>query len=125
MGAQRGSKVWLAAGALAAGASTLAGCSGNYIYAAYGPPAAPVLVTVGCHTTYEVYDNLKQRTMMVRTNVVAGVASALCRDEPGASPPPRRAVEIHLEKTNRPKCTVVEERRLTAIHMEYVYTCRT
>lgn len=118
MGARVMAKVWLAAAALA-----LAGCSADYIYASYGPPLGPVLVTVGCHTTYEVYDNVKQRTMMVRSNVVAGVAEALCGDRAEA-PRPRRAVEIHLEKTNRPNCTVAEERRLSAIHTEYVYACR-
>lgn len=111
-------KLWLAAAA----ASALSGCSANYIVATYGPPLSPVLVTVGCHTTYEVYDNLKHRTMMVRTNVAAGVAEVICRDA-GASPRPRRAVEIHLEKTARTKCRIVEERRLSALHMEYVYSC--
>lgn len=116
--------MFLEIGLAAAGAVALAGCSVDYIFATYSAPTVtPVIVTVGCNTSYEVYDNLKQRTMMVRTNLPADVAALVCRDEPGARPRPWRAVEIHLEKTGRPKCSVVEERRLTATHWEYVYAC--
>ena len=91
-------------GAGLAAAIGLAGCSAGYIYATYGPPLGPTLVTVGCHTTYEVYENAKERLIMVRTNVGTQIASVVCRD-PGVTPTPRRAVEYHFEATNRPKCT--------------------
>lgn len=107
----------------AAGAAALGGCSTGYIYATYSTPVAPILVTVGCHTTYEVYENLKTRTMMVRSNVAADVAAVVCRDDPGVGPRPRRAVEIHLQKTNRPACSIGPERRLSPIHWEFPYSC--
>ena len=100
----------------------LAGCSAGYIYATYGPPIVVALITVGCHTTYEVYENSKERLIMVRTNVGTQIASAVCRD-PGVTPTPRRAVEYHFEATNRPKCSLAEERKLSPIHWEYVYSC--
>jgi hypothetical protein len=108
-------------GMLAAAAAALAGCSAGYIYETYGPPIAPALVTVGCHTTYEVYDNLKERRIMVRDHIGSAVAGMICRD-PGVVPTPRRAVEYHLEV--RPKCAIVEERSLTPIHREFVYACQ-
>ena len=111
--------LWLAAAAAAA----LAGCSAGYIFETYSGPIAPTLVTVGCHTTYEVYENGKERLIMVRTNVGAEIAGVACRD-PGVRPTPRRAVEYHFETTLRPKCAIVEERKLTPIHWEFVYTCR-
>ena len=112
-------RLWI----VAATAAALAGCSAGYIYATYGPPIAPVLVTVGCHTTYEVYDNPKERRIMVRDNLGAAIAGMICRD-PGVVPTPRRAVEYHFEATQRPACTVVEERSLSPIHREFVYACR-
>ena len=108
---------------VAAAAAALSGCSAGYIYETYGPPIGPSLVTVGCHTTYDVYDNLKERRMMVRTNVGTAVAGVICRD-PGATPTARRAVEYYFEATLRPKCAIVEERSLTPIHQEFVYACR-
>ena len=115
---QRVFRVWLGAAAAAA----LAGCSAGYIYETYGPPIGPTLVTVGCHTTYEVYDNLKERRIMVRDNVGAAVSGLICRD-PGVAPSPQRAVAYFFEMTQRPKCAVVEERTLTPVHREFVYAC--
>jgi hypothetical protein len=109
-------------GVALAAAIGLAGCSAGYIYATYGPPIVVALITVGCHTTYEVYENSKERLIMVRTNVGTQIASAVCRD-PGVTPTPRRAVEYHFEATNRPKCSLAEERKLSPIHWEYVYSC--
>jgi hypothetical protein len=110
-------------GLAAAAAAALAGCSAGYIFETYGPPIGPVLVTVGCHTTYEVYDNPKERLIMVRDNVGAAVAGLICRD-PGVVPTPQRAVAYHFEATQRPKCAIVEERKLSPIHREFVYACR-
>jgi hypothetical protein len=112
-------RAWLAA-AIAAAA---AGCSAGYMFETYGNTTYPAVITVGCHTSYEVYDNQKERVMMVRKNVGTEIARAVCRDEPGASPPPRRAAELHLENSWRPQCVIVEERRLTPLHQEFVYTC--
>jgi hypothetical protein len=103
-------------------AGGLAGCAAGYIYANYGPPIIPVLITVGCHTTYEVYENPKERLIMVRDNLGAAIAGAICRD-PGVTPTPRRAVEYHFDASNRPKCTIIEERKLSPVHWEYVYRC--
>ncbi|HEX8166192.1 MAG TPA: hypothetical protein VF601_10450 [Beijerinckiaceae bacterium] len=112
-------RLWLAATA----AATVAGCSAGYIFETYGPPIGPALVTVGCHTTYEVYENPKERVIMVRDNLGAAVAGVACRD-PGVAPTPRRAVEYHFETTLRPNCAIVEERKLSPIHVEFVYVCK-
>jgi hypothetical protein len=108
---------------LAAAAVSLAGCGIDYIGANYTAPVGPTLVTVGCNTTYEVYDNLKNRTAMVRTNLGGELAETFCPEDRHLGPRHRRAVQIHLEKTLRPHCKIVDERRLSAIHWEYVYAC--
>jgi hypothetical protein len=108
---------------LAAAALGLAGCSIDYIGATYTAPVAPNLITVGCHTTYEVYDNLKHRTMMVRTNPGGEIAEVFCPEDRHLGPRPRRAAQIHLEKSLRPNCRIVDERRLSPMHWEYVYAC--
>jgi hypothetical protein len=41
----------------------------------------------------------------------------------GVTPTPRRAIEYHFEATNRPKCVLAEERKLSPIHWEYAYSC--
>jgi hypothetical protein len=120
MGARVGSKLWLATAA----AISAAGCGIDYIGANYARPGGPTLVTVGCNTTYEVYDNWKNRTAMVRTNVGGELAEAFCAEDRHLGPRPRRAVQIHLEKTFRPKCQIVDERKLSAIHWEFVYACQ-
>jgi hypothetical protein len=108
---------------LAVAAVSLAGCGIDYIGATYTTPVGPTIVTVGCNTSYEVYENAKYRTALVRTNVGGELADAFCAEDRHLGPRTRRAVQIHLEKTQRPHCKVVEERKLTAIHWEYVYAC--
>src|SRR4051812_28000251 len=44
-----------------------AGCSVGYIYERYGA-SGPAIVTVGCHTSYEVWESYRDRTLLVRTN---------------------------------------------------------
>jgi hypothetical protein len=108
---------------VAAAAASLAGCGIDYISRNYTAPVGPTLVTVGCNTTYEVYDNLKNRTAMVRTDLGGELAEVFCAEDRHLGPRPRRAVQIHFEKTQRPRCQIVEERKLSAIHWEYVYAC--
>jgi hypothetical protein len=98
------------------------GCVVGYIYEIYGPPLGTTLVTVGCHTTYEVTENAKEGRILVRTNIAAGVAEAICRDREGA-PRPRRAVELYFAKANRPACRITDERPLSGMFWEYGYSC--
>ena len=117
-----GARVFMGLG-LAAAAVSLAGCGFDYIGANYTGPVGPTLVTVGCNTTYEVYDNVKNRTAMVRTNPGGELAEAFCAEDRHLGPRHRRAVQIHFEKSLRPQCRIIDERRLSPIHWEYVYAC--
>src|SRR3954465_15471683 len=56
-------------GAGLAVAAGVAGGSAGSLFHTYAPPIAVTLITVGCHTTYEVYENTKERLIMVRDNV--------------------------------------------------------
>jgi hypothetical protein len=100
-----------------------AGCSVDYIFATYSAPIAPVIVTVGCNTSFDVFENPKEGRIMVRSNVGADIAEAFCREDAALGPRPRRAVAIHFEKTNRPNCSIVEERKLSPMHWEFSYAC--
>jgi hypothetical protein len=106
-----------------AAALGLAGCGIDHIGTTYTLPVGPGLVTVGCNTTYEVYDNVKYRTAMVRTNIAGELADAFCPEDRHLGPRPRRALQIYLDRSSRAHCKIVEERKLTAIHWEYVYSC--
>jgi hypothetical protein len=120
MGARVMARLWLAVGM----AIVVSGCAFDYIGATYTAPVVkPELVTVGCNTTYEVYDNRKHQTMMVRTNIGGELAEAICPEDRHLGPRMRRAVQIHLEKTMRPECRIVDERKLSPIHWEYAYAC--
>jgi hypothetical protein len=103
-----------------------AGCSVGYIYERYGASGAAI-VTVGCHTSYEVWESYRDRTLLVRTNVQAGIAGAVCTDDvpPGAPPQSRlqRAAEEYFIITKRPKCRITEARPLSPIHSEFAYAC--
>lgn len=104
----------------------VSGCSVGYIVEHYGATGATI-VTVACHSAYEVYENARDRTILVRTNIGAAVTERVCRDDlpPGAPPQARleRAVEIYFATTNRPKCRTTERRELSPIHSEFSYTC--
>ena len=119
MGARVTLRLWLAAAAAIPAGS----CMIDYMAATYTGPVGPAPVTVGCHTTYDVYDNPKQRTMMVRTNIAGELAEAFCPEDRHLGPRPRRAVQIYLEKTSKANCRIVDERRLTPAHWEYAYAC--
>jgi hypothetical protein len=108
------------AGAVAAAG---AGCSADYIFATYSAPVGPTIVTVDCNVSYEVFENVKERKIMVRSSPGAELTDAICRADPALGPRPRRAVLAHFEKTKRTNCAIVEERRLSAIHWEYVLAC--
>jgi hypothetical protein len=100
-------------------------CSVGYIYERYGA-TAPAIVTVGCHSSYEVFENLRDRTIMVRTNAGASIAGLVCTDDlPPGTPSSRleRAVDVHFANTNRPKCRITERRELSPIHSEFSYVC--
>jgi hypothetical protein len=103
-----------------------AGCSVGYIDERYGA-SGPAIVTVGCHTSYEVWESYRDRTLLVRTNPQASIAAAICTDDfpPGAPPQARlrRAAEVHFINTKRPKCQVTEGRSLSPIHSEFSYIC--
>ena len=113
------------AGALALAA---AGCSAGYILGAYGN--APVrIVTIGCNTTYEVYENAQARTVMVRTNVGAELGGIICSDPALAGGAHlarlQRAADRFFENMKRPHCRTVEGRSLSPIHAEFAYACGT
>jgi hypothetical protein len=114
-----GRRLALAAGLAVAGA----GCSAEYIFATYSPPVGPMPITVDCHVSYDVFDNPKERTIMVRSSPGVELAAAVCPGDPALGSRPRRAVATFFEKTKRPNCAVVDERQLSSLHWEYVYAC--
>ena len=112
--------------ALLALACAACGCSAGYIYQRYGAAGASI-VTVGCHTSYEVWESYRDRTVLVRTNAQAAIAAAVCTDDvpPGAPPEARlrRAAELYFINGKRGQCRIIDGRSLSPIHSEFTYSC--
>ena len=112
--------------ALLALACAASGCSVGYIYERYGATGASI-VTVGCHTSYEVWESYRDRTVLVRTNAPAAVAGLVCTEDlpPGAPAEARlrRAAELYFINAKRGQCRITDGRSLSPLHSEFSYNC--
>jgi hypothetical protein len=110
-------------------AALCAGCAAsafNYEVDRYGTVTA-MQVHLGCHDTYEVYDRPDAASFLVGTSPANEAIAGMCSDRIAAMPQDerlRRVARIFLdETTDRPNCTILQDRPLSSYQLEFSYRC--
>ncbi|TXN40968.1 hypothetical protein FV232_07100 [Methylobacterium sp. WL30] len=106
------------------------GCTGfSHISKTY-VSLTPQVVTISCNDPYEVYDQRKQRRMLIVSNAVreftgCGIGDRYADRDPGETRAARfrLAARTYLDETVREDCRITGETVFTDLQTEFVYAC--
>lgn len=116
----------LALVAVAGAVAAAAGCTEfSYISKTY-VGLQPQVVTIGCNAPYEVYDQRRERKVLIVSNNLREIAGCGMEGQDPALTRRRRfseAASTYLKETARETCTIVGETVFTDLQTEFVYSC--